>query len=203
MDELEIEAMRKENETLKAEQEATKKRLGQAEHVIETLKREKAEKPSENPASAPSAPAAQAVNEDEIVQKVHLRLAETIASESLDESLSSLSEDPEEREEILKEYKASIVKSGFTKSAIRADLAKAAALVRSQQNAKSAAEAAAAAKSAATTPSAGGGSAPTGRKAEDASWKKHLSKADLEYMTRNGWGEEKMKKAALAIATGR
>lgn len=183
------------------ENDALKKRIAQAEHVIETLKKEKAEKPPEP--SAPVAAAAPAVNEDEIVQKVTTRLAETIASESLEESLSSLSEDPEEREEILKEYRTSIVKSGVTKSAIRADLGKAAALVRSQRNAKSATEAAAAAKSAETTTSAGGGSAPTGRRTEDASWKKHLSKVDLEYMTRNGWSEEKMKKAALAVATGR
>lgn len=193
MDELEIEAMKKENEALKAEKEATKTQLGQAEFVIEKLKKEKAEKP---PESAP------AVNEDEIVQKVTSRLAETIASESLEESLASLSDDPEEREEILKEYKTSIVKSGVTKSAIRADLAKAAALHRSQQNAKSANEAAAAARSATTTPSAGGGSAPT-RTQKDESWKKNLSKTDLEYMTKNGWSEEKMKKAALAVATGR
>lgn len=168
------------------ENERLKKRIAQAEFVIEKLKSEKPKETKE------------AKTEDDAEARIISRVREEMASDFIEDALTRVTVDPVERERIMLEYRTSIVKTGVSRSSIEADIAKAARLVRADQSEKLVRETAAAATSKANRSSEGASySQETAAPKDD--WKRHLSKSDLAYMTARKWPEERMKKAALAI----
>jgi len=184
------EEIKAENDRLKAELEASSKRIGQAEHVIETLKAEKK--------AAPAVDQKPSVDPDALKTEIMAKVREELLPDVIEAAINAASSDHEEREKIRSEYQTSIVKSGLSKASIESDIRKAALIVRSEKNATMASEIAAAAHSASTTVSAGGATNQDRPEVKE-NWKRYLSANDLRYMTENKWPEERMKKAALAI----
>lgn len=101
----------------KAELEATKKRLSQAEHTIVKLKKEPKEDGSES------------IRLEDIEEVVSKRVAESlerakteIASDVIEEELARLTANEDEKALIRLNYEKTIVKSGLSRAAIIADL---------------------------------------------------------------------------------
>lgn len=105
----------------KAEAEKLRKQLGQAEHTIVTLKKKKDDEgtttpPFEIDIEAIKAEALEAANKG----LEQFKLEQT--KDTLEDVLNSMSSNPDEREHIRLTYESKIVKSGFSKEAIRNDL---------------------------------------------------------------------------------
>jgi hypothetical protein len=167
------------------EKEALKKRLSQAEYVIEKLKKAK---PAETQVET---------NGDEMESRIIGKVRESMASDFLEETLGRIA-DPIKREAVRQEYETSIVKTGVSRASIEADIAKAAKLVDAELYAKEAHETKEALK-AKTAKVNGGGSASKENAAVAEDWKRWLKPAELAYMTERKWSPEMMKRAALDI----
>lgn len=106
----------------KKARELKEKELSQAQHVIETLKKEKKEKPNEDD-DKPT------IDVDDIIKQVKEESSREIeafkleqSKDTLEEVLRSASNDPKEQELIRFHYENSIVKKGFSRSSIIDDI---------------------------------------------------------------------------------
>lgn len=123
-DAAEVDTVKAELEALKADKAKVDNELSQAQHTIVTLKK------------APKTETATAQINIEEIQEQALELAKVeiekhkleISSENFNDVLSQLVTDPAEREAVKGIYENRITKTGFTRSAILADLQDAMAL---------------------------------------------------------------------------
>jgi hypothetical protein len=107
----------------KKAREEKEKELSQARHVIETLKKEKKERPAANDDDKPT------VDTDELIRQAKEEVSREVeklkleqSQDTLEEILKSASNDPKEQELIKFHYENSIVRKGFSRSAIIEDI---------------------------------------------------------------------------------
>lgn len=117
------------------------------------------------------------------------------ARDTFDEELSAASENPDERDLIRLHYENSIVKSGFSRAAVREDLDKAKALANAKKILKQNHELAEAVKAKGAMGNTAQGSnkdRPTAQEDLESKFTAH----DWAYMKKRGWSDEKIRKAA-------
>ena len=174
----------------KAELEKTKERLKKAEFTL--YKKNKEEKEEEENSDTGEDEIRRIANE-EAERKFQSMITEN-SVDVVDELLDSLTSNAEERELIKLRYEKSIVKTGFTRVAIKNDLLDARDLVNAPRYRKTTAEIAETLKAKQSMSGAGLGT-NLGRPSASEDLSKQFTAVEWAFMQRRGFTEEQIKKA--------
>lgn len=187
----------------KAELERATKQLSQAEHTIETLKKDK-KKPveaEEDDEDEEEKVHADPENQDDLDSKVEAKVNERMSKfqrdmvqDNIDATLENLTDDPDERKLILFHYDNTIQKSGYSRSKILSDLENAQALANRARIVKENSEFKRALKAKQTISNNGGGSNQDRDNDSGSGAETKYSKDDLELMKKMGISPEDVEK---------
>jgi len=178
----------------KAELEKERNRLKQAEFTIRKLKAKPIVEPVVEPLEEPT----MTIDEDELAKKaeeiVNRRLEE-FSVDVFEDELNQSSSDANERELIRLKYQTAITKTGFTRQAIRNDLANAKLLANAPRYLKTNKELAETLKSKASQSGNGAVSNQRPSVEQPNNLQKHFTPQDWAFMKSRGWTDEQIKKA--------
>jgi hypothetical protein len=180
-------------EKAKAILEKKDKQLGQAEHKIVELKKQKKEEFDEFDEFDEEEVEDKSLDVKEVLREELTKFKREMSSERIDETISKLTENPDEIALIKHHYENSIKPTGFDKESIAIDIQNAYTLANAQKVLKQNNELKEALK-AKKTISGGTGGSSAGKAVESSEYPDTLSQADISFLKSQGITPEKYNK---------
>ena len=180
-------------EKAKAILEKKEKQLGQAEHKIVELKKQKKEEFDEFDEFDEEEVEYKSPDVKEVIREELISFKREMSSERIDETISELTDNPDEVALIKHHYENSIKPTGFDKESIAIDIKKAYTLANAQKVLKQNNELKEALK-AKKTISGGTGGSSAGKAVRSSGYPDTLSQADISFLKSQGITPEKYNK---------
>lgn len=180
-------------EKAKAILEKKNKQLGQAEHKIVELKKQKKEEFDEFDEFGEEEVEDKSLDVKEVLREELTKFKREMSSERIDETISKLTENPDEIALIKHHYENSIKPTGFDKESIAIDIQNAYTLANAQKVLKQNNELKEALK-AKKTISGGTGGSSAGKAVKSSGYPDTLSQADISFLKSQGITPEKYNK---------
>jgi hypothetical protein len=180
-------------EKAKAILEKKNKQLGQAEHKIVELKKQKKEEFDEFDEFDEEEVEDKSLDAKEVLREELTKFKREMSSERIDETISKLTENPDEIALIKHHYENSIKPTGFDKESIAIDIQNAYTLANAQKVLKQNNELKEALK-AKKTISGGTGGSSAGKAVKSSGYPDTLSQADISFLKSQGITPEKYNK---------
>lgn len=180
-------------EKAKAILEKKNKQLGQAEHKIVELKKQKKEEFDEFDEFDEEEVEDKSLDVKEVLREELTKFKREMSSERIDETISKLTENPDEIALIKHHYENSIKPTGFDKESIAIDIQNAYTLANAQKVLKQNNELKEALK-AKKTISGGTGGSSAGKAVKSSGYPDTLSQADISFLKSQGITPEKYNK---------
>lgn len=180
-------------EKAKAILEKKNKQLGQAEHKIVELKKQKKEEFDEFDEFDEEEVEDKSLDVKEVLREELTKFKREMSSERIDETISKLTENPDEIALIKHHYENSIKPTGFDKESIAIDIQNAYILANAQKVLKQNNELKEALK-AKKTISGGTGGSSAGKAVKSSGYPDTLSQADISFLKSQGITPEKYNK---------
>lgn len=180
-------------EKAKAILEKKNKQLGQAEHKIVELKKQKKEEFDEFDEFDEEEVEDESLDVKEVLREELTKFKREMSSERIDETISKLTENPDEIALIKHHYENSIKPTGFDKESIAIDIQNAYTLANAQKVLKQNNELKEALK-AKKTISGGTGGSSAGKAVKSSGYPDTLSQADISFLKSQGITPEKYNK---------
>lgn len=177
-------------EKAKAILEKKDKQLGQAEHKIVELKKQKKEEFDEFDEFDEEEVEDESLDVKEVLREELTKFKREMSSERIDETISKLTENPDEIALIKHHYENSIKPTGFDKESIAIDIQNAYTLANAQKVLKQNNELKEALK-AKKTISGGTGGSSAGKAVKSSGYPDTLSQADISFLKSQGITPEK------------
>jgi hypothetical protein len=174
----------------KALLEAERKRVKQAEYTLKKLNMERKNADVEQLDEG----AIEEIINQKVEEKLNARLSD-FSTDIFEDELMKSSTDADERELIRLKYDNVINKSGFTRQAIRDDVANAKLLANAPKYLKASKELAETLKAKAAITNLGSSSNQQSAVGEPDNLRKHFTETDWVFMKKRGWSDEQIKKA--------
>ena len=180
-------------EKAKAILEKKEKQLGQAEHKIVELKKQKKEEFDEFDEFDEEEVEDKSLDVKEVIREELVAFKREMSSERIDETISKLTDNPDEIALIKHHYENSIKPTGFDKESIAIDIQNAYTLANAQKVLKQNNELKEALK-AKKTISGGTGGSSAGKAVRSSGYPDTLSQADISFLKSQGITPEKYNK---------
>ena len=180
-------------EKAKAILEKKEKQLGQAEHKIVELKKQKKEEFDEFDEFDEEEVEDKSLDVKEVIREELVAFKREMSSERIDETISKLTDNPDEIALIKHHYENSIKPTGFDKESIAIDIQNAYTLANAQKVLKQNNELKEALK-AKKTISGGTGGSSAGKAVKSSGYPDTLSQADISFLKSQGITPEKYNK---------